>query len=98
MRLAPKDKADTLLTGQIANYEQVVLTEDENDRVKAIQVIITLNYEWRDLRTGQAIRKMDGFRRSAEATFALGETRDTAAAKVLADVAESLIEQLEEGW
>ena len=98
MTLASHDNAETLLTGSIQSYDQYVVTEMSQDVVREIQVKITLSYEWRDLRTGKVIQKREGLSRTADAKFPLGETRDSAAAKVLTDVAEDVINDLEREW
>jgi hypothetical protein len=98
LRLARHDDAETVLTGSIKSYEEHVVTETTTDVVRELEVKIVLAFEWRDLKTGQVIHSRAHFEKTADAKFPLGETRDTAAAKVLADVAESIINDLEKGW
>ena len=98
LKLVRRSEAETLLTGTILEYDQNVLTERETDEVREIEVKIRLAFKWRDLRTGKIIHRRKRFTRSAEAKFDRGETRETAAAEVLADVAEAIINDLEKEW
>lgn len=98
LKLVRRNKAETLLTGTILEYDQYILTERETDEVREMEVKITLAFEWRDLRTGSIIHRRKSFTRSADAKFDRGETRETAAAEVLADVAEAIINDLEKEW
>lgn len=98
LRLVRRGDAETLLSGAILSYEQHVLTETKTDEVREIEVKISLAFEWKDLRTGKIIHKRKRFTRTADAKFDLGETRQSAAAEVLADVAEAVINNLEKDW
>jgi len=98
LRIVPRDKAETLLTGTILEYTQPVLTETEDDQVREIEVKITLAFEWKDLRTGRVIHSRTRFTESAQAKFDRGQTRQSAAAEVLTDVAEEIINDLEMEW
>lgn len=98
LTLAPRSEAETQLKGSILSYEEHVVTETHTDQVRELEVKITVAYEWRDLRTGQVIHERKRFTKTADAKFPLGQTRDSAAAEVLADVAEDLINDLEAEW
>ena len=98
LRLVRREDAETLLSGTILSYDQHVVTETETDEVREIEVKIRLAFEWKDLRTGKIIHRRTRFTRTADAKFDRGETRRSAAAEVLADVAEAVINDLEKEW
>jgi len=98
MQLAPRNEAETVLTGKILSFEQFVVTETTTDEVREMEVKITLSFEWRDAQTGRVIHRRGRFTRTADARLPLGETLETASAQVLAKIAEDVIDDLETEW
>lgn len=98
MKLAPRDSADTLLTGKILDFKQNVLTETATDNIREIEVTLVVDMTWLDLRTGRAIKEVRNFVQTRQAKFDIGQTLDTATADAFTHVAERLVNQLEFDW
>ena len=98
LRIVSEGQADTVITGQIADFEQTVLTEDEDDNVRETQVTIVVDMTWTDRRTGRPIKVVRGHSGTEQIKFDVGETLETATAELFRDVAEELVEQMEAEW
>lgn len=98
MRVVGRDRADTVLTGQIADFHQQVLTEDEDDNIREAQVTIIVDMTWRNRRTGRPIRVVRGFKGTEQIKYDLGETLQTATGELFPYMAERLVERLEAAW
>ncbi|NOZ23678.1 MAG: hypothetical protein GXP25_21595 [Planctomycetes bacterium] len=98
LKIAPKKKADSILTGEIVEYKERVLTEDTNDDVMETRVFIYINVRWIDQRTGRVIMKRDRLVRPTEFVVAKGETLATANAESFDDLAELIVQAMEADW
>jgi len=97
LRIVPKSQAQTIITGQIRDYRQVVLTEDELDRVRELQVTIVVDMTWRE-RSGKSIKVVRHFVRSEQVKRDLDETIESVNVELFRDTAEELVERLEADW
>jgi len=97
LRIVPKSQAETILTGQIRDYRQIVLTEDERGDVRELQVTITVDMTWSE-RGGRPIKVVRGYTRADQVKRDLDETLDSVNVELFRDAAEELVEQLEADW
>ena len=98
LRIAPRDQADTVITGQITDFRQYVLTEDALNNVREMQVTLIVDMTWTDRRTGRVITTVSNMPVSGQIKFEIGQTLDTTTPKLFQDVAERLVERLEAPW
>ena len=98
LTIAPKHKADTILIGEIVDFREHVLVENENDEPTETQVEIIVDLIWKDRRTGRVLRNVKGLRETAEFIVARRETLGTATDESFRYVAERIVEALEEDW
>ncbi|MEW6357427.1 MAG: LPS assembly lipoprotein LptE [Planctomycetota bacterium] len=98
LKIVPKNKADSILKGDIVEYQERVLTEDTNDNVTETRVFIYINVQWIDQRTGRVIMKRDRLVRPTEFVTAKGETLATANAEAFDDLAELVVQAMEADW
>ena len=98
LRIAPKDRADTIITGLISSFQQYVLTEDANDNVRELQVTLTVDMTWTDRRTGRPIAAVRNMAVSDQIKFDIGQTLDSTTPKLFQDAAERLVDHLEKPW
>jgi hypothetical protein len=98
MRIVPRNQADTVISGQITDFKQVVLTEDLNNNVRESQVTAYVDMTWTDRRTGAVIKKVHNHTCSEDIKVALGQTLETESAELFRDLAQELVEQLEKDW
>ncbi|MFW5798976.1 MAG: LPS assembly lipoprotein LptE [Planctomycetota bacterium] len=90
--------AQTELVGTITRFDRTVLTEDRLDRVRELNVSVTMNVTWTDLERQRTIRHIEGLTQTASARVGIGETEDQAAQEALRLVAQRIIEELEASW
>ena len=94
-----RKRADTELRGEITRLYAPVLTEDtDTDRPQNIQVTITCWFEWKDLRTGEILKRRDRISGAATHTQAIGETQDSATVEATSRLAERIVEAMEKDW
>ncbi|MBM4014306.1 MAG: hypothetical protein FJ293_04995 [Planctomycetes bacterium] len=95
--IVPLGEADIVLAGTIVDFEQRVLSEDSNDRVRESSAVTRVRIEVRDARTG-AVRRGFTVRDRAEFLAARGETLAAATAESFFDLARQVVDGLEAGF
>ncbi len=98
LRIAPLDRTDTIITGQISDFRQQVLAEDLQDNVRETQITVTVDMTWTEAKTGKVIKAVRGLALSDTIKFDTGQTLDTATPELFDDMAERLVEELEAPW
>ena len=92
-------RADTELRGEVLYLHAPVLTEDtDTDNPSDIEVILTCWFEWKDLRTGEVLRREDNISGSATYAMAVNETLDSATFEASSRLAERIVEAMEKEW
>ncbi|MCX5661229.1 MAG: LPS assembly lipoprotein LptE [Planctomycetota bacterium] len=93
--------ADTELTGKILNVKQIQLSRRfEGGLPQELEVRITLDYVWRDVRSGQVIRERKGFECVSRyvPSRPVGETLDIAQAEVAEVAAQAIVATMRSDW
>ena len=94
-----RKRADTELRGEITRLRAPVLSEDtDTDRPQDSQVTIVCWFEWKDLRTGEILKRRENITGSATHAGAIGETQDSATAEATHRLAERIVEAMEKDW
>ena len=97
-KIAPKGRADTILNGEIVEFRERVLTEDTDDNVTETRVFVYVNVRWVDRRTGRVLMKRERLVRPTEFVVAKGERLGTATAESFGDLAELIVQAMEDDW
>jgi hypothetical protein len=94
-KVVPRDRADTVLDGEVLAFTERVLTETPRNEPREVQVTVTVRMLWRDLRSGEVLR--EARRLSENATFVVdvGETEAQATLDSFDDLVERIVELLE---
>lgn len=93
------ERADTSLRGEIIYLSAPVLTEDvDTDSPADIEVSLTCWFEWKDLRTGEVLKRRDRITGSATYAEAVNETPDSATFEASKRLAERIVEAMEKDW
>lgn len=97
--ISSKDRADTLLTGQIVRIGEAVLTVERESGLpleKELQLIAVVN--WKNLKTGELL--IDNKSVTSEATYSAYQNQDFAYASALAanNLAKRIVELMEKQW
>lgn len=93
--------AQTELTGSIVGVSQVQLSRRyEGGLPQEMEVRVGLNYEWRDVRSGQLIRERKGFEVVARYVPAkpVGETLEAGQAQAAAAAARAIVATMRSDW
>ncbi len=65
-RVVPRGDAQTLLSGTITEWSlETLATNQDSGLVEELAVMLTISFEWRDLRTGEVKVARRGFRASS---------------------------------
>lgn len=92
---APKD-ADTRLEATIKRISQTTVTKDENRLATRLDITITVQMSWHDLRTGRIIMPPRKVAETVEINTSQGETLDNAIAQGLRKLARRIVYTLED--
>ena len=92
-------RADTQLRGEILDLLAPVVTEDpDTDVPQDSEIILACWFEWKDLRTGEILKRVDRITGSATFAGAIGETQDSATVEASKRLAERIVEAMEKEW
>jgi hypothetical protein len=91
------ERADIVLAGTIVDFQQRVLSEDQQDRVRESSVVTVVRIEVKDARTG-AVRRVWNESDRAEFLTASGQTLASATAESFVDLARRIADGLEDDF
>ena len=97
-KVAPRDKADTVLTGEIVDDPENVLTRRLGTNLpRESQVTVLVNFTWKD-RNGRVLVERKDFNRSATEIPQLGEREEDAEQMAIERLAAAIVDQMQTGW
>ncbi len=98
-RLADKDKADSVLTGEVLQVRQGTLGRDFRTNLpRETHLALTVRFEWKDMRSGKVLVKRDRWVQSFEYVRPVKETEFIGLESAINRMAESIVEQMEQDW
>jgi len=86
--------ADTVLTGTVLNVDKRLLSRQfETGLPQEVQVVVTVNFEWKALRSGTVLRKRSRFRGTGEyiPTPPYGEPFEVGQHEAVSEVARDIV-------
>ncbi len=96
-RLADKDKADSVLTGEVLQVRQGTLGRDFRTNLpRETHLALTVRFEWKDMRSGKVLVKRDRWVQSFEYVRPVKETEFIGLESAINRMAESIVEQMEQ--
>jgi hypothetical protein len=95
--IVPLERADIVLAGAIVGFDQHVLSEDPQDRVRESSVTTHIRMEVRDPQSG-TVRRFYELTDRAEFLTQRGETLSSAAAESFFDLARRIVDGLEDDF
>ena len=99
LRIAPEDRADSILEATIRKVEPRVLARDVNDDFASVGLVtISVDFTWRDRRTGRIHAEGKNITRPTTYTVARGETFASATRTSFDYIAEQIVEQMQENF
>ena len=98
-RIAPRDQADSVLSGEILEVRQQSLGNDfDIDRPRALAATIVMRWQWKNLRTGEVLREESPFVYTATYIPSVGEAFETGMVRGFDGLAERIVERMEKAW
>ena len=97
-KIAPREKADTILTGEIVDDVENVLTRRLGTNLpRESQFTVLVNFTWKD-RSGRVLVERKDFNRSATEIPQLGERAEDAEQMAIERLAAAIVDQMQTEW
>jgi hypothetical protein len=98
-KVTSRDKADTIIEGEIVSVQPLTLTLDPNtDTPQEQQYSIIVNFTWKDLRTGKILISRQNFEQTSTYYGILGEDQNVATLSAADRLALGIVQQMESAW
>jgi hypothetical protein len=98
-KVMPKERADTLLDGEIQQVRVRTISNSPFTSLPQEQLLeVTVNFTWKDLRTGRILAKRHDFRQTAPYYPTLGEGQFTGEQQNLERLALAIVQELQAAW
>ena len=98
-KVVPKERADTILEGEIISARTVTLSNNAVSAAPMEQMVVfVVRFTWRDLRTGKILAKRDSFEQTAPYYPTLGEDKWVGQQENIEKLALAIVQQLQAEW
>lgn len=98
-RLAPKQSADALLSGEILSVENRTFGDEfDLDKPREIGTAVVVRFRVQDMRTGETLVERPRFVYQTSYVPPVGETFTQGMTRAMDGLAEQIVETLESGW
>jgi hypothetical protein len=98
-RVAPRDRADTILEGEIVSAGLSTLSRDTRTAIPQEQLyIMTVNFRWKDLRSGRILLERRNFQQTAPFYGTLGEGEFTGSQGAIEKLALAIVQEMQSDW
>ena len=98
LKIRGPDTADTVLRGTIKKVSASVTAYDTDDEVFSQSVTVRVEFEWRRRDNDQLLASASDLGSSAQLLALRGETQGTATSETFRDLAELIVERMEEDF
>ena len=97
--MAPKERADTILEGEITFVDINTVSNSAFTATPQEQLMtVRVNFTWKDLRTGRILAQRKRFDQSDTYYPTLGEGRFVGAQKSVERLAVAIVQELQADW
>ena len=98
-KVVPRERADTILEGEIVEVRVDTLSADRNAAIPQEQLLdIIVDFTWKDLRTGKILVERRGVEQTAAYYQTLGEGRATGTQAAAERLALAIVQELQADW
>jgi hypothetical protein len=98
-KVVPATRADTVLEGQIVEVKANTLSTNRNSGIPQEQLMaLTVDFTWKDLRTGRVLVERRNFEQTAPFYPTLGEGRTTGRQQAIEKLALAIVQELQADW
>ena len=98
-KVVPKERADTILDGQINEIRLQNVSTDSNLAIPQEQLyVITVDFTWKDLRTGRILVERRNFQQTNTFYPTLGEGEYVGSQQTSEKLASGIVQELQADW
>jgi hypothetical protein len=98
-KVVPKERADTILEGEVTRVEVDTVSNDNVTSLPQEQLLtLRVNFTWKDLRTGRILAERRGFEQSGTYYPTLGEGRFVGEQQNVERLAVAIVQELQADW
>lgn len=98
-KVVPRERADTVLEGQIVDVSVSTLSTDPDSAIPQEQMLgLTIDFIWKDLRSGRILVERRGFEHTATYYPTLGEGRFAGRQQAVERLALAIVQELQADW
>jgi hypothetical protein len=98
-RVAPRDRADTILEGEIVSAGLSTLSRDVRTNIPQEQLyVLTVNFRWKDLRSGRILLERRNFQQTAPFYGTVGEGEFTGSQSAIERLALAIVQEMQADW
>ena len=98
-RVAPRDRADTILEGEIVSTDLGTLSRDVRTNVPQEQLyVMTVNFRWTDLRSGRILLERRNYQQTAPFYGTLGEGDFVGSQTAIERLALAIVQEMQADW
>lgn len=98
-KVVPRERADTILEGQIVAIQRDTVSRDSSTAVPQEQLyILTVDFTWKDLRSGRILVERRGFQQTTTYYPTLGEGQFVGSQQSVEKLALAIVQELQADW
>jgi hypothetical protein len=98
-KVVPRERADTVLEGEITSVKKQTVSKDSVTNVPQEQlVVMTVDFVWKDLRTGRILVERRNFEQDATYYPTLGEDQFVGDQQAIDRLALGIVQELQADW
>ncbi|MGH7214898.1 MAG: LPS assembly lipoprotein LptE [Tepidisphaeraceae bacterium] len=98
-KVVPKERADTILEGEVVEVRQNTLSQDPDTTLPQEQLLsVTVNFLWKDLRSGRILVQRRNFEQTAAYYPTLGEGQYVGQQQAIERLALAIVQELQADW
>lgn len=98
-KVVPRSRADTILEGEITSVSMATLARDyQTNLPRQQQMVITLDFTWKDLRTGRILVQRRRFEHHAVFHPSLGEGEYVGSQEAIERCALAIVQEMQADW
>jgi hypothetical protein len=98
-KVVPRERADTILEGQVVDVQVGTMSTDRNSAIPQEQMLgMTVDFTWKDLRSGRILVERRAFEQTATYYPTLGEGRALGKQQAVERLALAIVQELQADW
>lgn len=98
-RVAPRDRADTILEGEIESVDLGTLSRDVRTNIPQEQLYtMTVNFRWKDLRSGRILVERRNYQQTATFYGTVGEGEFVGRQSAVERLALAIVQEMQADW